>query len=270
MNAERTDTNAGVTRRRTLALGAAGITTGLAGCLGTRDGPVPDPVVTDGRIDDGWRLVDESSEEVLEESVGPITVTVLERSLVYEHVSVAEALAEALDADGSPVLFFATRIDLRPAIDGLPFGLGRDQLMGEVEAAAEAAFREQLRAGGIDDVESTGSTTMDVDAGHTATTVQFAGQFDLEGDVEITDGVTGSIDDEFEIEALLAVWHDGTDVLLAGGAHPTRPFDAAFEDAIGDAPVGLEDVFGEDAAAVLSEDPETYSEEIEALIRSVE
>lgn len=111
-----------VTRRRLLAGGAAVAVAGLAGCLGTRDGPVPEPRVTSDRIDDGWRLLDESESTVFEQSYGPVTVTALEHTRIYEYVSVAEALSEAFGASGSPVVFFATRIDIRPAIDSLPAG----------------------------------------------------------------------------------------------------------------------------------------------------
>jgi len=55
-----TDDSAGeatdLTRRRLLAGGAGVTAVGLAGCLGTRDGPVPDPSVTSDRIDD-WRRI---------------------------------------------------------------------------------------------------------------------------------------------------------------------------------------------------------------------
>ena len=83
----------GVTRRRLLAGGAAVAVAGLSGCLGTRDGPVPAPEVTSDRIDNGWRLFDESESTVFEQAYGPVTVTALEHTNVYEYVSVAEALS---------------------------------------------------------------------------------------------------------------------------------------------------------------------------------
>ena len=258
-----------LSRRRLLASAAAIGTVGLAGCLGTREGEVPAPVVTNPRIDDGWRLVEEMSETVFSQDVGPVTVEAHARSVVYEYASVADALAEALDASGSPVLFFTVRIDLRPAVDGLPFGLGRTQLMEEIEPAAAEAFRQLLRDGGIENVQTVATSEIDIDAGHQATEFLFTGNFPVTGTMDLGAGLTGSIADEFEIESRLAIWHDGTDLLLAGGAYPTRPMDAVFENAIGDAPVALAELVGESHSTTLAQDPETYAAEIELLLRSV-
>lgn len=258
-----------LSRRRLLATTAAIGAVGLAGCLGTREGEVPAPIVTNGRIDDGWRLVEEMSETVFSQDVGPVAVEAHARSVVYEYASVADALAEALDASGSPVLFFTVRIDLRPAVDGLPLGLGRPQLMDEVEPAAAEAFRQLLREGGIENVQTVATSEIDIDAGHQATEFLFTGHFPVAGTMDLGTGLTGSIADEFEIESRLAIWHDGTDVLLAGGAYPTEPLDAVFANAIGDAPVGLAELVGEDHSATLTQDPETYAEEVEQLLRSV-
>ena len=259
-----------LSRRRLLASAAAIGTVGLAGCLGTREGEVPAPIVTSDRIDDGWRLVEEMSETVFSQDVGPVTVEAHARSVVYEYASVADALAETLDESGSPVLFFTVRIDLRPAVDGLPFGLGRAQLMDEVEPAAEEAFRQLLKDGGIENVQTAATSEIDVDAGHQATEFLFTGNFPVAGTLDLGAGLTGSIDDEFEIESRLAIWHDGTDVLLAGGAYPIEPLEAVFEDAIGDAPVDLAELVGDDHSATLSQDPGTYAVDVELLLRSVE
>lgn len=244
-----------LTRRRLLVSGAtAGVVT-TAGCLGTRDGRVPRPIVTDDRIDDGWRRIDQSESEVFEESFGPVTVRALERTDVYEYVDLAAALAETFDANGSPVIFFASRIDLRPALDGLPGGIGRDRVMEEVHPAARAAFRDQLAESGLSNVELADTDTVDVDSGHTATTDQFTAQFDVEGETLLSDGTTGAIEEVVEVEARLAVWHDGTDVLLSGGAYPTEPI--------------ITDELDVEADA-LSAKPETFAEKIDALLVAVE
>ncbi|WP_418281759.1 hypothetical protein [Halorubrum sp. DTA98] len=263
----------GLTRRRLLTAGAAASVVATAGCLGTRDGDVPEPLVTDDRIDDGWRLVDESDGVVFEEPVGPVTIRALERTTVYEYVDLAEAVAEAFDADGSPVIFFASRIDLRPALDGLPGGIGRDRLMEEVRPAAEAAFRDQLAASGLEDVERVDTDTVDVAGGHAATAYRFTAAFPIEGETTLPDGSTGPIDDVVEVEARLAVWHDGTDVMLSGGAYPTEPIIAVFDRALPDV-LDAADVIGEvvdgDEAEALSTEPETFAEAVDALLVSVE
>ncbi|WP_418285469.1 hypothetical protein [Halorubrum sp. DTA46] len=262
-----------VTRRRLLAGGTAVAAAGLAGCLGTRDGAVPAPTVTSDRIDDGWRLVDESTGTVFEESYGPVTVSALESTRLYEYVDVAEALAETFDADGSPVVFFATRIDLRPAIDSLPAGVGRDRLMGEVETAALDAFRAQLREGGIENVTVVDEGITTVTGGHTATAWELAGEFALDGDVPLPDGSTADVSEPVEIRARIAVWHDGTDVLVAGGAFPTEPLTEVIDDAVPDLLDGeevLDEIADEETAEALATDPDAFDEEISALIVSVE
>jgi hypothetical protein len=262
----------GTTRRRLLAAGAGAAAVGLSGCLGTRDGPVPEPTVTSNRIDDGWRLLDESASTVFEQSYGPVTVRALERTLIYEHVSVAEALAETFGASGSPVVFFATRIDLRPALDGLPAGVGRDRLMAEVETAAVDAFRARLGNAGIENLEVVDEGITTVTGGHTATAWRFEGEFALEGELPLPDGSTTAVDEAVGVTARLAVWHDGTDVLVAGGAFPSE----AVTEVIGDAlPVAVdgetvvESIADAETAEALATDPATFDEEVSALIVSV-
>ncbi|ACM58269.1 hypothetical protein [Halorubrum lacusprofundi] len=262
-----------VTRRRLLAGGAAVAVAGLAGCLGTRDGPVPEPRVTSDRIDDGWRLLDESESTVFEQSYGPVTVTALEHTRIYEYVSVAEALSEAFGASGSPVVFFATRIDIRPAIDSLPAGIGRDRLMTEVESAAVEAFRSQLNASGIENVEIVDQGTSTVETGHTATTWRLTGEFAFEGEIPTAGGSTADLGETVDIEARLGVWHDGTDVLVAGGAHPAEPLIETIDEALPnliDAETAIGAVADAEAADALATESDTFDEEISALLISVE
>ena len=261
----------GLTRRRLLASGVAAGTLATAGCLGTRDGEVPEPVVTDDSIDEDWRLVEASDSVAFEESYGPLTVSALERTVVYEYVDIAEAVADAFDADGSPVTFFAARIDIRPAIDSLPGGIGRDRLMNEVRSAAEAAFRDQLREAGVTDIERVDDGEATVAGGHTASTATFVAAFGRDWEVPLPDGSTAVADGVAEMTARLAVWHDGTDVLISGGAHPTEPLSDTIERAL-DVPLGAETVVDEliDDTQALATEPETFEEAVEALIPSVE
>lgn len=259
--------NDGVTRRRLLATGAAAGAVGLAGCLGGRDGEVPEPIVTSDRFDDGWRRIDASASTVFEEAFGPVTVRALERSIVYEYVDVAEAVAETFDAEGSPVLFFASRIDLRPPLDGLPFGVGRNRIMAEVTAAAEGAFRQQLRESGLESVELRERRTIEVAGGFEATEFVFGASFPVAGEIELPVGGTEEASGTVEMEARLAVWHDGTDVMISGGAYPTQRFTDVIDDALPDGAPDATEIVDDDALAA---DPETFAEEVEALIVAVE
>lgn len=260
------------TRRRLLTGGAAIGLAGLAGCLGGRDGPVPEPGVTSDRIDD-WRQIDESESTVFEGSYGPVTVRALEHTRIYEYAPVADALAETVDASGSPVVFFATRIDLRPALDQLPAGVGREQVMGEVETAATDAFRAQLRNAGIENVEVAEEGTTTVRSGHTATTWRLTGEYALDGEIPLPDGSTADVAQTLDIEARLGVWHDGTDVLVAGGAYPTDPlievFDEALPDSV-DAETAVTELADAETAEALATDPAAYDEDVSQLLISVE
>ena len=262
----------GLTRRRLLATGAAVGLAATAGCLDTREGAVPEPVVTDDRIDEDWRLVDESNEVIFEESLGPITLQALEHTHIYEYVPVAEALVETLGAEGSPVLFFATRVDIRPAIDRLPGGVGLGRLMEEIRPAAEEAFRRQLDEGGVEDVtlEETDSTT--VASGHTATTALFTAGYPIEGETPLPDGSTEPVDNVVEIEARLGVWHDGTDVIVSGGAYPTEPLNDVLSRALPDdvPETPLLDEVDDTHEDALATEPETFAETVDALLISVE
>ena len=273
MTKKPTRSSTDIARRRLLAGGASAVAVGLAGCLGTREGPVPEPTVTSDRIDDGWRLLDESEGTVFEQAYGPVTVRALEHTRLYEYVDVAEALAETLDASGSPVVFFATRIDVRPAIDSLPGGVGRDRLMTEVESAATDAFRAQLRESGIENVEIVDEGTTTVETGHTATAWVLEGEYAFDGELPLPDGSTTTVEETVRVRARLGVWHDGTDVLVAGGAYPTEPLTDVIDDALPNAIDGetvLETVGDEETTEALATEPATFDEEISALLVSVE
>jgi len=200
-------------------------------------------------------------------------VTALERTLIYEYVDVAEALAEAVGASGSPVVFFATRIDLRPAIDRLPGDVGRDRLMTEVEAAATDAFRAQLRNSGIENVEVVEEGTTTVRSGPTATAWLLAGEYAFDGEIPLPDGSTTAVAETVEIESRLAVWHDGTDVIVAGGAYPTDPLIEVVDDALPDvvdAETLVTELAGAETAEALATDPAAFDEDVSQLLISVE
>ena len=259
------------TRRRLLAGGAAIGTVGLAGCLGGRDGPVPEPEVTSDRIED-WRQIDESESTAFEQSYGPVTVRALERTRIFEYAPVADALAETVDASGSPVLFFATRIDLRPAIDQLPAGIGRDRVMSRVETAATDAFRAQLRTAGIENVEVAEEMTTTVRSGHTATAWRLTGEYPIDGGIPLPDGSTTDVEGVLDIGARLGVWHDGTDVLVAGGAYPTEPLIGVLDEALPnfvDAETVVRQIAGAETAETLATDPANFDEDVSQLLISV-
>ena len=259
------------TRRRLLAGGAAVGVAGLAGCIGGRDGPVPAPEVTSDRIED-WRRVDEFRGTAFERSYGLVTLRAREHTRAYEHAPVADALAETVAAEGSPVVLFATRLDLRPAIDRLPGEIGRDRIVSEVEAAATDVFRAQLRDAGVEDVEIAEEGVSTVKSGHTATVWRLTGAYALDGAISLPTGSTTDVDATLDAGARLGVWHDGTDVVVAGGAYPTESLigviDAALPDSV-DAENLVRRLAGADAAETLATDPAEFDVEVSQLLISV-
>ncbi|SEH36853.1 hypothetical protein SAMN05192561_10186 [Halopenitus malekzadehii] len=79
----------------------------------------------------------------------------------------------------------------------------------------------------------------------------------------MTRTVSGSV----EMEGRVAVWHDGTDVLLAGGAYPIERITAAIDEALpADAPDA--DTLVEDET--LAADPTAFEEDVGTLLVAVE
>jgi hypothetical protein len=259
------------TRRRLLAGGAAVGVAGLAGCLGGREGPVPAPEVTSDRIED-WRQTDESQSTAFEQSYGPVTVRAREHTRIFEYAPVADALAETVDASGSPVVFFATRIDLRPAIDQLPAEVSRDRVMSRVETAATDAFRARLRTAGIENVEVAEEMTTTVRSGGTATAWRLTGEYALDGGIPLPTGSTADVSGTLDVGARLGVWHDGTDVIVAGGAYPTESLtgvlDESLPDAV-DAETVVRRVADAESAEALATDPAEFDEDVSQLLISV-
>ena len=271
-SAESSSRSGATTRRRLLAGGAAAGVGALAGCLGGRDGPVPAPAVTSDRIAD-WRETDASESVVFERSYGVTTVRALEHTRTYEYAPVADALAETFDPAGSPLRFVATRLDLRPAVDRLPGEVGRDRIVSEVEAAATEVFRAQLRDAGVAGVAVADEGISTVTSGHTATVWRLTGEFALDGDLPLPSGSTADVDGLLDVGARLGVWHDGADVLVAGGAYPTEPIlarlDRSLPDGV-DAERAVTRLADEDAAAALATDPAAFDADVSQLLISVE
>jgi len=70
-----------------------------------------------------------------------------------------------------------------------------------------------------------------VETGHTATTWRLTGEFAFEGEIPTAGGSTADLGETVDIEARLGVWH-GTDVLVAGGAHPAEPLIETIDEAL--------------------------------------
>ncbi len=254
--------NGGMGRRELLAATAAAGAVGLAGCLGG-DGAVGEPVIGSDRIDE-WELLDSTEGLAFAADAGPITFEAHQHTVLYERSDVAAALSETFGTDASAVLFFASRIDLRPGVDRLPFGIARDRIVSEVVSSADETFRSELRESGLEDVRHEETGSIDIESGHTATRLRYSARVEMDGEVERPENSTESLTGTVVLEAQLAVWHDGENVLVAGAAYPTERITDTFE-ATG-IPGDSEELLENDALAT---DPEEFAEEAETLLVSV-
>lgn len=253
-------------RRAVLATGATAAAVGLSGCL-SRGGDFTDPTVDHDAIGTDWEEVNSNEGVVFEDAYGPITVTAREHRVMYENVALREEVREkTLDGlDAQLSLVFATRIDISPAADKLPFGAGRKELMDQIESVGRQQFEQQLRANDLEDVEEADTEEWTAAGGHTGTLTEYEAAFavedmtfDLVGDSSLT--IEGT---DMDVSGWLAAWHDGDYPMLAGGLHPAENFSRTIEETLSDAidltlriDLGLE--------------PEAYREEVRDVIASVQ
>lgn len=237
-----------VTRRQAIAgggvfallLGGIGVSHYLRGAAF-----VPPGVPAEQLEADGWVKLGETQEVVLDDSAGPInveakavTVRYEDRALVerildtdvtieYQGLTATRRLGDYVGSqfDQSMGVFAATKIDVTPHIDELPAGLGQAEVMGPVRSQAQQAFEDQLREAGLENVRQTGTSTLDIDTGGTADRFEYAATFRFE---ETTIDVQGATIDvpgtDLEVAGYLALWHTGSNVLVAAGAHPNENY----------------------------------------------
>lgn len=247
----------------TLGLGAAA----LAGCT-TASGSVPAPNVDESRLDDdGWEQTDDVVETVFEREVaGAITVTATAHTLTYEDRAFQERLAEKTlgNIDFAPASFFATRVEFAPAVDGLPAGAGRKELMAAVTDNAKDSFETRLRDLGLTGVEERDETTVDIDTGETADAYRYRAAYPFDSfDLQFTDETATSIEGgELPVDGWLATWHHDSSVLIAGGGYPAENFERSVDESLTPAiDVSVE--------IDLELDPDAYEETLLALVAAV-
>lgn len=251
-------------RRFLLAAGASGLAT-LAGCQTAVGAVAPPQVPTEDLQSGGWTKQSEVTDEgVFEESFGPVTVEARASSVAYEDTELATTVREdTLGAvDATLALFTATRIDVVPSVDEL------GPVQGEVRSRIEASAREQLRgeleAAGLENVERSGTGTLEVAGGADANLTEYTATYPV-GDIVFPVTADRSLTIEggaLSISALLAAWAADGHYLVSGGAFPAENF-ATSETA------ELSDAISVDVEVDLGLTPEAYREEVLDLITGV-
>ncbi|NIB99773.1 DUF6517 family protein [Halobacterium sp. R2-5] len=214
-------------RRRFLgAAGVAGLAA-LAGCSSAA-GSVAPPSVPEGELSEGgWTQTDSSEETVFEQSYGPVTITATSSSVIYEDEALTADVREKTlgQVEGPLAIYSASHINFSPDLNNLPGGVGRKEVLNEVEAAAEQQFEQQMRDNGLENVSKTGEEEFETDSGASPGVTTFSAEFPV-GDMSYeAGGETFELGGEpIEVAGDLAVWNDGDYVVVAGGAYPGENF----------------------------------------------
>ena len=213
----------------------------------------------------GWAIEEDTEERVYEEQQGLVTASGDAYTTTYVKATLQEEVAaETFDAIEQPlVFFFATWVECSPPIHSMPED--SRTVVEDVDEEARAQFEEDLVANGLRDVELKKRYTTDVATGHVADFSEYTAVYPFD-DMEFEVGAGESIlleGGEIEIGVRYAIWTDGEDVFVAGGAFPTENYESETVDQFTDAiEVELE--------IDLGLEPDAYETELEALLRSVQ
>ncbi|MFC7047053.1 hypothetical protein ACFQH6_18100 [Halobacteriaceae archaeon GCM10025711] len=253
--------------RRTFIATTAGVgLASLAGCT-TAAGSVAPPQVPESKLQaGGWVKQDEQQGTIFERDYGPVTVTATSARVTYEDAALRESVSEqALGmVDGPLSMFFAARIDFSPDLDDLPLGAGREQLLDAVETQSKAQFEAQLKDVGLENVREDGTGSLAVDTGESASLTRYAADFTVDDmQFPVTEQETITIESQtLTVAGLLAVWHHGDAVLVAGGAHPAENF-------ANQTTHDLTDAISVTVNVDLGLTPEAYEDELRTIVKAV-
>lgn len=194
------------------------------------------PAVTDGRVHDGWRLVEETVEQLFE--LPALTVRGAIRR--YEDAETAAAVAGVTDGTFDRAVRFlaATRLVFDP---DLPPGTVPSVILPAVRREVRSTFQARLEDRGLEAVERSRTERTRVD-GNRAYLTGYRARYPL-GNADLP--VTG----------WAGVWHDGEAFFVVTGGYPARR---------------LADVLGlDEAPEPLTRSPASYRNEFFDLLDSV-
>lgn len=198
------------------------------------------PEIPDGPLAaSDWALVEETTETLF----GLPTVRVEGHIRLYEDVTVREDVRAATDGnlDMPWRFFFTTRLSFRPP---LAPAIGPAIVLPSVVTEARRAFADDLEARGFRAVNRGRTQRTRTGMGERLRLTKYTARYHVEWR-----GQKHTID----IEGWLGIWIQNGEFRLAGGAYPTRGFDALLTS------LGLDRVT----------DPRDDREELLALIRGV-
>ncbi|MFB6106659.1 MAG: hypothetical protein ABEJ70_06770 [Halobacteriaceae archaeon] len=253
-------------RRQVLGALATGAAASLAGCSGAAGAVAPPVLPTDELEAGGWEQTDSEEGTIFRERIGPIRVVGTHHTLSFEDVALRRSVREkTLGAiDSTLAMLSATHVDFSPDLNNLPANVGRKEVLEATEDAARDQFVAQMEDAGLADVQQTGTGTMAVDTGETASTTTYGATFPVEDfGFDVAEGARVTVPGgAVAVEGLLAVWNHGDYVLVAGGAAPAESFERHVTEDLSDAITVTVDV-------ELGLTPDAYREEIRRIVQGV-
>ncbi|EJN58723.1 hypothetical protein [Halogranum rubrum] len=193
---------------------------------------------------DDWTQYEQSSDVVFRLP----TAEIREHTLVYEDTRLRDAIREQTGNELDYVwrFFFVTRLTISPPP---PPGVGTASWYPTIAAEARDGFADDLRERGFETVERHRGQRMRTESGNRARLTKFTADYPVErggdGDGDVS---------RLPTEGWLAVWADGSEFRLAGGAYPTA----------------FGGVLTDDERSALGVNPAAYRNELLDLIRAVE
>jgi uncharacterized protein YceK len=227
-------------RRLFLATLGTASTAVLAGCSSVTsttsddsDISVPAAEVSGRQLsNNGWRKVADSEEQVLDREVAFVDIEGYSHTTQYEDRALRRRLREGTmgNFDATVMQFFTSRVELDPAIDELPFGVGLDTIMAEVKASAESQLKTQMNEQGLENVQEGQTGNINIDGGPQAWMKTYSADFEYPSmEFFITDNQKVEIPSgSLSVWGALSAWKGEDSILVAGGACPEEEFTESF------------------------------------------
>lgn len=214
-------------RRRFLgAAGVAGLGA-IAGCMNAV-GTVAPPDVPENKLEDGgWEQTNRTEQTVFNEEYGPVTITGKSTTLTFEDTQLAQSVRDKTlgQIDGTLGLYSASHINFSPDLNNLPGGVGREEVLEQVDTAANEQFQQRMRDNGLQNVTKTGTERFQTDSGADAGLTTYSAEYPVGEMTYQTGSESVTIDvGAIEVAGDLAVWNENDYVVVAGGAYPFENF----------------------------------------------
>lgn len=200
------------------------------------DGPQT-PSVPVERVDGGWVVDRERSGTFSESGMG---VTSTGTTVVYVDEGLSETLRERTLGTNFEELrmFFATRVEYAPAVDRLPFGVGRSVVVDRTESNARDRFERRLEEAGLKGIERRDTRRVDIAEGPSTNLALYDAVYPYDGfEFEAGNSMVSVAGEPVDVEGMLAAWYDrdAGSTFVAGAVNPAENYEKQVEHRVTDA-----------------------------------